>query len=50
MFLAAQEASDRTAEDFVKAIFNAADVFAGGALQHDDMTVLVMKCSCAAEC
>jgi len=46
MILAAQQASDGTAEDIVKAIFAAADVFAAGASQHDDMTVLVMRCSC----
>ncbi|MGC2658870.1 MAG: SpoIIE family protein phosphatase [Bryobacteraceae bacterium] len=45
MILAAQQASDGTAEDIVNAVFAAADVFAGGASQHDDMTVLVMKCS-----
>jgi sigma-B regulation protein RsbU (phosphoserine phosphatase) len=48
MILAAQQASDSSAEDaedIVKAIFAAADVFAGGAAQHDDMTVLVMRCS-----
>lgn len=46
MILAAQQASDGTAEEIVKAIFAAADVFAGSASQHDDMTVLVMKSSC----
>jgi len=45
MVLTAQQASDGTAEDIVKAIFAAADVFSGGASQHDDMTVLVMKVS-----
>ncbi len=45
MILAAQQASDGTAEDIVKAIFAAADIFAGNASQHDDMTVLVMKVS-----
>jgi sigma-B regulation protein RsbU (phosphoserine phosphatase) len=45
MILAAQQASDETAEDVVKAIFEAAGVFAGGASQHDDMTILVMRCS-----
>lgn len=44
MILAAQKALDETVEDIVKAIFAAADVFAGKASQHDDMTVLVMKC------
>ncbi len=44
MMLAAEEAADGTAEDIVKAIFKAADAFTGGAPQHDDMTVLVMKC------
>ena len=43
MFLTAQHSYDGTADDIVKAIFAAADVFAGGAPQHDDMTVLVMK-------
>jgi sigma-B regulation protein RsbU (phosphoserine phosphatase) len=47
MILATQQASDGTAEDIVKAVFTAADVFAAGASQHDDMTVLVMKCSSA---
>ncbi|MBV8832976.1 MAG: SpoIIE family protein phosphatase [Acidobacteriaceae bacterium] len=45
IILAAQRTSDGTAEDIVKAIFAAADVFVGKAAQHDDMTVLVMKCS-----
>jgi phosphoserine phosphatase RsbU/P len=45
MFLTAQHSYDGTADDIVKAIFTAADVFAGGAPQHDDMTVLVMKVS-----
>ena len=45
MILATQQTSDGTAEDIVKAIFAAADVFVGNAPQHDDMTVLVMKCS-----
>jgi phosphoserine phosphatase RsbU/P len=43
MILAAQQASDGTAEEIVKAIFAATDVFVGKASQHDDMTVLVMK-------
>ncbi len=43
MILAAQQAADGSAEDIVKAIFAAADAFAGGAPQHDDMTVLVMR-------
>ena len=45
MILAAQQAWDGTAKEIVKAIFAAANVFAGGAPQHDDMTVLVMRCS-----
>lgn len=45
MMLAAQQNCDGTAEDIVKAIFAAADTFAGNASQHDDMTVLVMKVS-----
>jgi phosphoserine phosphatase RsbU/P len=45
MILAAQQSCDGTAEDIVKSIFAAADVFAGDASQHDDMTVLVMKVS-----
>lgn len=49
MILAAQQASDGTAEDIVKAIFAAADTFAGNASQHDDMTVLVMKVLPASE-
>ena len=48
MIFATQEAADRTAGEIVKAIFEAADVFAGGAPQHDDMTVLVMRCSATA--
>ncbi len=48
MILAAQQSCDGTAEDIVKAIFAAADVFAGGASQHDDMTVLVMTRLCTA--
>ncbi|MBV9498885.1 MAG: SpoIIE family protein phosphatase [Acidobacteriaceae bacterium] len=43
MIFVAQQSSDRTAEDIVKAIFAAADNFVGNAAQHDDMTVLVMK-------
>lgn len=46
MILAAEQASGGTAEDIVKAIFASADDFAGGTSQHDDMTVLVLKCSC----
>ncbi len=45
MLLAAEQASNGSVEEIVKAIFAAADVFAGGASQHDDMTVLVMRCS-----
>jgi hypothetical protein len=45
MILTAQQNCDVTAEDIVKAIFAAADVFAGGAPQHNDMTVLLMKVS-----
>jgi sigma-B regulation protein RsbU (phosphoserine phosphatase) len=45
MILTCQQSCDGTAEDIVKNIFNAADVFAGNASQHDDMTVLVMKVS-----
>lgn len=45
MILAAQQTSQETAEDIVKAVFAAADVFAGNASQHDDMTLLVMKVS-----
>lgn len=47
MLRAAEQASDATTAEIVKAIFAAADVFAGGASQHDDMTVLVMRCSCS---
>jgi phosphoserine phosphatase RsbU/P len=43
MMLAAQEASERSAEDIVSAVFAAADAFSGGAPQHDDMTVLVIR-------
>ncbi|HEX4165274.1 MAG TPA: SpoIIE family protein phosphatase [Bryobacteraceae bacterium] len=45
MILAAQCKADQTAEDIVKAIFEAADAFTEKAPQHDDMTVLVMKLS-----
>jgi len=45
MILAAQQSCAGSAEDVVKAIFAAADAFAGNASQHDDMTVLVMKVS-----
>ena len=45
MTLAAQKNCEGTVEDIVKAIFAAADTFAGNASQHDDMTVLVMKVS-----
>ncbi len=45
MIASAQQASDVTVEGVVKAVFAAADVFAGGASQHDDMTVLVMRYS-----
>ncbi|MDQ6664278.1 MAG: SpoIIE family protein phosphatase [Acidobacteriota bacterium] len=45
MILAAQNVASETAEDIVKAIFQAADAFTGKAPQHDDMTVLVMKLS-----
>ncbi len=43
MILAAEQAAGGSAEDIVKAILTAADAFVGGASQHDDMTVLVMK-------
>ena len=43
MIEAAQKALHGTAEDIVKAIFAAAESFAAGASQHDDMTVLVMR-------
>jgi len=46
MLVAAEQAVDGTAEDIVKAIFDAADQFTGKAPQHDDMTVLVAKLSC----
>ncbi|MGI8988378.1 MAG: PP2C family protein-serine/threonine phosphatase [Bryobacteraceae bacterium] len=46
MILAAQQALEGTAEEIVKAIFAGANIFAGGASQHDDMTVLVVKRSC----
>ncbi len=45
MIAAAQQSIDGTVEELVKAIFDAADAFAGGAPQHDDMTVLVMRYS-----
>jgi serine phosphatase RsbU (regulator of sigma subunit) len=45
MILAAEQTLDETAENIVKAIFAAADIFARNASQHDDMTVLVMRCS-----
>jgi phosphoserine phosphatase RsbU/P len=48
MILAAQGAAGETAEDIVKAIFEAADAFTEKAPQHDDMTVLVMKLSTVA--
>jgi len=34
---------DKSAQDILHTIFNAADAFTGGAMQHDDMTVLMMK-------
>jgi sigma-B regulation protein RsbU (phosphoserine phosphatase) len=45
MILAAQHAAGKTAEDIVKAIFEAADAFTEKAPQRDDMTLLVMKLS-----
>jgi sigma-B regulation protein RsbU (phosphoserine phosphatase) len=48
MVLAAQQASAESADGIAKAIFAKADVFAGGAPQHDDMTVLVMRYSAEA--
>jgi serine phosphatase RsbU (regulator of sigma subunit) len=45
MMMAAQLASVGTTDDIVKAVFAAADLFADGASQHDDMTVLVMRYS-----
>ena len=45
MIDACQCAAPKTAEDIVKAIFEAADAFTERAPQHDDMTVLVMKVS-----
>ncbi len=45
MIRVAEQAADGSAEDIVKAIFDAADQFTGKAPQHDDMTVLVAKFS-----
>ncbi len=45
MILATQQTLGGTTEDIVKAVFAAADAFAGNASQHDDMTVLVMEVS-----
>ena len=45
MILAAQGAANGTADEIVKTVFAAADHFAEGAPQHDDMTVLVVKYS-----
>ena len=48
MLAAAQQSRDGTAEQIVKSIFTAADAFAEGAAQHDDMTLLIMKVSTGA--
>jgi serine phosphatase RsbU (regulator of sigma subunit) len=45
MIRAAQQLPDATADDIVKAVFAAADAFVGGASQHDDMTLLVVRYS-----
>ena len=45
LILTAEQASNRTAEEIVQTIFQAADAYTGDASQHDDMTVLVMKLS-----
>lgn len=45
MMRVAEKVAEGTAEDIVKAIFDAADQFTGKASQHDDMTVLVAKFS-----
>jgi serine phosphatase RsbU (regulator of sigma subunit) len=48
MIHSAQQNLHGTAENIVKTIFATADGFVGSAAQHDDMTVLVMKCSATA--
>ncbi len=44
MVAAAQLLSGSSADEIVKTIFAAADEFTAAAPQHDDMTLLVMKC------
>ena len=43
MLAAAEAHSSGSAKDLVKHLFQAADAFAAGAPQHDDMTVLIMR-------
>ena len=43
MMDAAAAAKDGSAEEVLKAIFDAADQFTAGAPQHDDMTLLILK-------
>ncbi len=50
MFEAARAAGDGSADDILRAIFQAADQFTAGAPQHDDMTLLIMKLEPSREC
>jgi sigma-B regulation protein RsbU (phosphoserine phosphatase) len=43
MQAAAEAARDRSAREIIDALFVAADAFAAGAPQHDDMTLLVFR-------
>ncbi len=47
MLAAAEDGRQRSAQEVVLAIFAAADQFTGGAPQHDDMTLLVLKIEAA---
>ena len=43
MLAAVEQARGKTAEEILSAVFQSADAFIGGAVQQDDMTLLVMK-------
>ena len=43
MIAEAQAHSDQSAAELMQRLFRAADAFAAGAPQHDDMTVVVLR-------
>ena len=43
MFAEAQAHANLNAEELLQRLFRAADAFANGAPQHDDMTIVVLR-------